>query len=493
MKEKIKILPQNNFISNISLKLNKKKQTKSNKFDKIKKSIKEWSLLSSLQCLPKVFQYENIFIRILWFIILIIFSFGTCFFLIRTIFDYLEFDVVSQIRVYNEQTLVYPVISICEVNPFTSKEAENILSECKIEDTNIYQKFNPEDFLGNLKIQTLASKFLNYLSYGMYRAFNLSDREKLSLGNSLKSRIQLCTFDNQPCDKNSFVWVFNYFYGNCIMFNSNKSIAKHTQISGSLYGLLVQMSNITNHNKYPTYYASGLRVFVTDTSFLTQSSQQTLIETGKATTIEIKKTLTHREPRPYSQCQDLSEFKSDLYDQLKKSGAIYRQTYCFELCLQRIIMEKCQCFSLTLPIFDGKSFRTCHNSSERSCLYDIIMKTSDKLEENCISECPLECDNVKYDLTSSTLTFPNDEFFQSIKNYSEEYTNMTLNEYRQSNLLLNIFFTSKEYTDIRDIPKISVIDLISNLGGVVGIFLGMSIFTCVEIIELILKIIFAWF
>ena len=91
------------------------------------------------------------------------------------------------------------------------------------------------------------------------------------------------------------------------------------------------------------------------------------------------------------------------------------------------------------------------------------------------------------------MTFPPDELFESLKIYSKEHANMTLNEYKQSSLLLNVFYTSKEYTEIREIPKISTMDLVSNLGGVVGIFLGLSIFTLIEIIELILSIIFACF
>ena len=422
---------------------------KSYKLKKLKLILREWSLASSAQALPKIFQYENIFIRIFFVVILLAFLSGTFFLLIRAIFDYLSYDVVSQIRVYDEATLTYPVITICDANPFTSQEAEEILKKLKIEETNLYQSFNPENLLGDPTLQSLVSQYLSYVSYGMNKAFDLDDEKKQKLSNSLKSNIKLCTFDNRPCEKNDFVWYFSYLYGNCFMFNSNASQVKTTKMSGSLYGLGLLLGNLTSHNKYPTSYASGFRVFVTNTSFLTQSSQQKLVETGKFTSIEIRKTLANREPYPYSQCKDLSDFKSDLHDQLQKSGGNYRQTNCFELCLQRLIMLKCKCFLFAFPSFDNKTVRPCFTLNETSCTFEFIMEASNNLEEKCISECPLECDYVRYDLGSSTLTYPNEEYFENLKNSSNEYKGMSIDEFKQKYLVLNVFYVNKKYTEIK--------------------------------------------
>ena len=64
---------------------------KTDKTSKLKYLLKEWSLSSSFQCLTKLYQYESRFKRILWLIIFIAFSFGTFWFLINGILDYLEF------------------------------------------------------------------------------------------------------------------------------------------------------------------------------------------------------------------------------------------------------------------------------------------------------------------------------------------------------------------------------------------------------------------
>jgi len=77
--------------------------------------------------------------------------------------------------------------------------------------------------------------------------------------------------------------------------------------------------------------------------------------------------------------------------------------------------------------------------------------------------------------------YPTRENFNFVQNesLSNEDENSTWEEYINSHLTLNIFFPSQEYTEIRETPKMLVLDLISNLGGVLGIFLGFSIFTII--------------
>ena len=65
----------------------------------------------------------------------------------------------------------------------------------------------------------------------------------------------------------------------------------------------------------------------------------------------------------------------------------------------------------------------------------------------------------------------------------------TFDEIKKSFLIINVFYPHLEYTEISLEPKTSVIGLISNLGGALGIFLGLSIFNFVELIECVLLII----
>jgi hypothetical protein len=119
-------------------------------------------------------------------------------------------------------------------------------------------------------------KFYNYLQYGMNKAIGLNINKKKELSFSLKNKL-FCQFNNKPCFSKDFTWFFSYLYGNYFQFNPKES---PTQISGPINGL-----------KYPTFYASGFKIFLDNNSFFSSISKQTFVETGKFTSIELKKNI----------------------------------------------------------------------------------------------------------------------------------------------------------------------------------------------------------
>ncbi len=83
-------------------------------------------------------------------------------------------------------------------------------------------------------------------------------------------------------------------------------------------------------------------------------------------------------------------------------------------------------------------------------------------------ECPEECDSVKYE-TTHTFTRRFD---------------MTDND-----IFFNIFYPSLDYTVIDQIPKMDLYDFISNIGGNLSLFIGISFLSLIEFIELFIEII----
>ena len=171
----------------------------------IKVKIVAWSLTSSAQCLPKIFQYDNFYAKFLWALVFFLFSGLTVWFLIEGLLDFLQFDVVSKIRVFNEQNLVFPVVTNCDTNPFTTKKAENLI--VGIEKENYFSI----SFAG-MSIMESFAKCTYYLFSGMHTAFNLADEQKKELGLSLENILQLCYFNLVPCNKNDFSWIFSPLY-----------------------------------------------------------------------------------------------------------------------------------------------------------------------------------------------------------------------------------------------------------------------------------------
>lgn len=66
-------------------------------------------------------------------------------------------------------------------------------------------------------------------------------------------------------------------------------------------------------------------------------------------------------------------------------------------------------------------------------------------------------------------------------------------DYKQNVLAVRIYFNDLSYTSVIETEKINFIDLAANYGGQLGLFLGVSIMTFVEIIELFFSSVNIWF
>ena len=56
-----------------------------------------------------------------------------------------------------------------------------------------------------------------------------------------------------------------------------------------------------------------------------------------------------------------------------------------------------------------------------------------------------------------------------------------------------VYYEDLRYTWINQQPKIQFIDLISNIGGSLGLFVGISFISFLELFEILIEIIFIYF
>ena len=260
-----------------------------------------------------------------------------------------------------------------------------------------------------------------------------------------------------------------------------------TTRAGRSFGFELYLGPLENVNKYNTFISRGLRLFfIHDCSFLSPSAKEILIETGKQTNIELHQTVTQKASWPHSQCQDLNDVKTESIDLLKSVSKIYRQRDCIDLCIQMVLFKNCHCIYTLLPTFKNVTDKQiqvlpCLSGSEFKCLdfYFFNLTSRNRIVDECLTQCPLECDYTTYDWSMSTLDYPSMTFFDSIRNSSKFYRNFSLEKYKESHLVLNVYYPSVDYTEIVEIPKTTFLDLIANLGGVLCIFLGFSLFSLV--------------
>lgn len=67
---------------------------------------------------------------------------------------------------------------------------------------------------------------------------------------------------------------------------------------------------------------------------------------------------------------------------------------------------------------------------------------------------------------------------------------VTFETLQQSFLYLEIMYNSDiEYTSITEQPAVTPIELIANVGGTLGLFIGVSLLSFLEMVEILIKII----
>jgi len=96
----------------------------------------------------------------------------------------------------------------------------------------------------------------------------------------------------------------------------------------------------------------------------------------------------------------------------------------------------------------------------------------------CRPLCPMECDSIKYEMSNS-FTKTSDDEFQSLFELNASMSNV---------IWANIYYENLEYTSISQVAHMDLLDLISNIGSNLSLFIGISFISFAEIVELLIEI-----
>jgi hypothetical protein len=272
---------------------------------------------------------------------------------------------------------------------------------------------------------------------------------------------------------NHFESFSNQDHGTCFRFNSGKNLTGHsipiknTTIGGrddslllrvnSIYTLIVWIHDRRSPPKIQNRNNHDSPVFVTNST---------------KTYLVIDKTVDEKLPEPYNRClKDVTSFQGNMtiIHYILNNGESYSQVKCLELCFDLKYIEKnpCNCVNSNL----GNVWHDCFNQKEKktrtSCTY--IYKSqfyTNTLTEVCAQYCPLECDSTFYSV--------------SVSGYAtnDNYTT------------IQVYYRSLKYTYMTQQAKMHVFDIISNIGGTLGLFVGLSFVSLFEMAEIFIETVY---
>ena len=423
---------------------------------KIKETFIEFGIETTAHGIPNIIRAKSWILKIMWLFFVTKSSAFCCFMIFKSIDNYLDFEVVTKIHLQSNLPIEFPTVSICNWSPIVTDEAKVYFEENYY---NLTEKFDD-----------------NVWFYKYSNIYNKSTDDKKNLGLKLEEFIYECRFNSKACEyEKDFVWFYDFYNGNCFRFNSGRNSTGHSIGKKNVYkiGRYSNLElNIFTGNYSPEAF-TGLNIIVHNSSVNPSLTEGFQIPTGFQTYVAIKKIFINKKEYPYSDCiSDINSHKSELVQAILKTGYKYRQIDCFDLCEQSYIINNAGCyFPGLLNLNDSKP---CLSPEEIERYFN---KSSEFLSFNlknyCGPKCPLECDYVQYNTESS---------YANMK-YSGD-----LHE-KNTNLSLSVFYDSTSYTTIEEMAKTDLIDLIANIGGTLGLFLGISVLSFVEIFQLIGNII----
>jgi hypothetical protein len=309
-----------------------------------------------------------------------------------------------------------------------------------------------------------------------FPTISLCSNEESTNESITSNRLRFNYHDYNSDWKNHVEIYFDTTYGKCFRFNSglnltNQSIPiKYSKKSRLNDGFWFEFSL----NR--TYDYSSLIVYIHNHTIMPSTiyNKGIYISAGFENYFIISRIFDEKLEYPYNDCiKNISEFSLNktIIDFIKNKKWEYSQKECISLCrtLSYIETSNCNC---SLKSMDEKFTAKCYNNINDTNIKACVDSFLSKFEvEKCSNYCPLECDTLSYKISHSS------KMISSLDN----------SIIRTKIFKIYIFYEDLKYTLITQKPKIELFGLISNIGGTLGLFIGFSFISVLELFELLVE------
>ena len=438
-------------------------------------------------------------IQLFWSVVVLSGFIGLGVHLYNIIGAYLEYKT-TEYSYERDDGYDFPDITMCNLNGISPTNLRSVAS--KYEQVQYYLNMSTS---GNEENAPLHTDLF----------WSLGDNS-VEVGQTLSDFVIRCKFEDQFCNMSRFIiYTFSSFF-NCYTFTM-AGTGIHTITQGIAAGLTItffleplDFSIIKPYDD--NAFAGGLygvRVLLTPPNSLPGAGVMGYdILAGQATNIAFDITERKRLPEPYSTCRGV--------DSMALEGHLtYSFTECKNICIHQIIMDECGCFptkyrvrrnytAIGMPNC-GHDIHKTRNKEMLACQEYYLKNIETRLNYALDCNCHPPCEDTKYSITISQSSFPSENSIISFwKRILEDPKKKDLKAYKHYQKLkeantstddlikwthkhflrLTVYANSKTVTVKEQIPMYTFIDLMSQIGGCLGLWVGISIITIVEFFDL---------
>ncbi|XP_048747868.2 degenerin deg-1-like [Ostrea edulis] len=330
---------------------------------------------------------------------------------------------------------------------------------------------------------------------------NQSKETRKSLGHSIQDMLLTCAINGKKCSAENFTLFQTLDYGNCYTLTNDLFVTRRT---GPLNGLqmILQLEKFEHIEHYVD--GSGFRLVLHEPgTFPFPVAEGFTLSAGYETTIGMKMEQVTRAGPPYGTCEEGDNF-------FKTYGIRYTTTACLHVCRNRKVMEICKCrpsetivdikfmdIYITLPVCAALVNDSLRKDNKMKQCEEFIYYEIEENHINC--GCATPCRQTLYQFTSSGRVWPAESFLRDElldamcrnQNHSHCIQFMEGNfdfHYKDNFLKLVIYYEDLNFEELTEEPLYDGFRFLSDIGGTMGLFLGASLLSFVEIIQLLVEL-----
>ena len=350
--------------------------------------------------------------------------------------------------------LQFPAITFCNANPYVKTKVNNFLRKSNRTKTRAHAIKSSEPTLDDL-----------YQSEDSFFEPNL------------------CIFGRNKYNASHFRRITTSENGNCYTFNPLGEV--YQTEPGISSGLLVvfNIDQASYDDEGPHLELTSAAVEFTMHHHLEEKSLNEaplLADPGHLNRFQMTRQKMVRAKDPYSDnCTDnppISQYgclkKCSIKAMLEKCGVVDLRT----------AMETKEYYDIRLPIADEE------NNTEVNCLEDFMhhYKIS---SQNC--HCPIPCVQHYFEATYSQGMWPTDVSMVRWRERIHNITNKTVDDdyIKKNYVAIHIYYSDFHVKTTKHVPAFDWSDFLSALGGQIGLWIGASIYSVLELTSFLLELI----
>ncbi|XP_072858733.1 acid-sensing ion channel 3 isoform X2 [Pogona vitticeps] len=391
---------------------------------------------------------------------------------------FLTYPHVTKLDEVAVPNLTFPAVTICNLNEFRfSKITRNDLYH--VGDLLALLDARAEISSAHLADpETLAAlrEKANFRGFKA-RPFDMAEFYNRT-GHDLAEMLWQCSFRGANCSAQNFTVIFTRL-GKCYTFNSGApGYELLTTVKGGTGNGLELMLNIQQDEYLPvwgetdeTFYEAGVKVQIHSQDEPPSIDQLGFgVAPGFQTFVSCQQQRIFYLPPPWGVCKS-NPTESTFF-------ANYSMAACRIDCETRYLAENCNCRMVHMP---GNA-DVCTPEQYKECADPALDFLVEKDNEFC--SCRTPCETVRYGKELSVVKIPSKasaKYLAKKYNRSEQYIAENL-------LVLDIFFEALNYETIEQKKAYEVAGLLGDIGGQMGLFIGASLLTILEIFDYLYEV-----